>query len=184
MKKSLGFFVGISLLVLVVCYGCGGEKYQADMQAAQQAMDSAKALFAEDLAPSDWNEAMKVWEQAQAAVQEGKPSITYFKRAKSRFEKVTKLAKSTGDSMAQEVSAMQITINERFSKIKDALERRRVSGKTANQVKPVIAELQEGTTTLDNLVSQHNYMKAKILARDLQTKVYNTELIVSGKKPR
>jgi hypothetical protein len=183
MKNSVRYFVGISLLFLALCYGCG-ENYQADMQAAQQAMDSAKAAFAEDLAPSDWKEAVKVWDQAQAAVKDGKPSITFFKRAKTRFEKTAKLAKSSGDAMAKEITGMQTTINERLAKVKDQLDRNRVSNKVANQVKPLVADLQESITTLENMVSQGNYLKAKMLARDLQTKVYNAELTMSGKKPK
>ncbi len=183
MKNSVRFFLGVSLLVLTLCYGCG-ENYQADMQAAQQAMDAAKAVFAEDLVPLDWKEAMKVWDQAQAAIKDGKPSVTYFKRAKSRFEKTAKLAKSSGDAMAQDVTAMQGTIGERLGKMKDRLDGSRVPGKVANQVKPLVAELQEGTTTLDNLMSQRNYLKAKMLAKDLQSKVYTAELIMAGKKPK
>jgi hypothetical protein len=183
MKNSVRVFVGISLLVLALCSGCG-ENYQADMQAAQQAMDSAKAVFAEDLVPSDWKDAMKAWDQAQAAVKDGKPSVTFFKRAKSRFEKVAKQAKASGATMAEEINTMQTTISERLSKVRDQLDRGRVPGKVASQVKPIMTELQEGSATLDSLKSQGNYLKAKILAKDLQTKVYSAELIISGKKPR
>ncbi len=154
------------------------------MQAAQQAMDKAKTVFAEDLAPSDWKEAIQAWEQGQGAVKEGKPSVTFFKRAKSRFEKTYKVAKANSDTMSQEVSSMQATIGERFAKVKSELERRRIPAKLEQQVKPMIAEIQEGTATVDTLASQGNYLKARTLARELQTKVYNAELIVSGKKPK
>lgn len=183
MKNSMRLFVGISLLVLLVCYGCGGEKYEVEMNAAQQAMEKAKSLFAEDLAPSNWLEAMTAWEQAQAAVKEEKPAKTYFLRAKSRFEKAALIAKANGANMAKDITAMQLTIGERFSKVLAALERGRLSSKVASQVKPIAAEVQEGNATLDGLVSQGNYVKAKTLARDLQTKVYNAELLVAGKKP-
>jgi len=183
MKNSVRFFVGISLLVLVVCYGCGTENSEAEMKAAQQAMEKAKSVFAEDLAPSNWLEGMTAWEQAQAAVKEGKPAKTYFLRAKSRFEKTATIAKAAGDVMAKDITAMQLTIGERFSKVQTALERGRMSAKVASQVKPVAAEVQEGTVTLDSLVSQGSYVKAKTLARDLQAKVYNAELLIAGKKP-
>jgi hypothetical protein len=184
MKKPVRFFVGITLLVLVISYGCGSEKYQADMQAAQAAMDKAKSIFAEELAPTEWAEAMQAWEQAQAAAKEAKPSITYFKRAKSRFEKASKIAKASGDSMAKEISSMQTTIGERFAKVMAALDNNRLSPKIAKQVKPLAAEIEEGRTTLDSMVGQGNYLKANMLARDLQTKVYNAELVMAGKKPK
>jgi hypothetical protein len=183
MKNPMRFFVGIGLLVLGICYGCGGEKYEVEMNAAQQAMEKAKSAFAEDLAPTNWLEAMTAWEQAQAAVKEGKPAKTYFLRAKSRFEKAALIAKGTGADMAKDITAMQLTISERFSKVQGALERGRLSPKVAKEVKPIAAEVQEGTVTLDSLVSQGNYLKAKTLARDLQAKVYNAELLVAGKKP-
>jgi hypothetical protein len=75
------------------------------------------------------------------------------------------------------------TIGERFSKVQSALERGRMSAKIASQVKPIAAEVQEGTATLDSLVSEGNYVKAKMLARDLQAKIYNAELLIAGKKP-
>jgi hypothetical protein len=183
MKNSMRFFVGISLLVLIIGYGCGAENSEAEMNAAQQAMEKAKSVFAEDLAPSNWLEAMTAWEQAQAAVKEGKPAKTYFLRSKSRFEKTATIAKAAGDVMAKDVTAMQLTIGERFSKVQAALERGRMSAKVASQVKPIAVEVQEGTVTLDSLVSQGNYVKAKTLARDLQAKVYNAELLIAGKKP-
>lgn len=184
MKNSIGFFIGISLLVLVVCYGCGAEKYEMDMQAAQQAMEKAKSFFAEDLAPSDWREAMQSWEQAQAAVREGKPSIAYFRRAKSRFEKTARVAKATADDMAKDVTAMQLTISERFAKVKSALERGKAPAGILAQVKPLAGEVEEGTASVESLASQGNYLKAKILARDIQAKVYRAELLLAGKKPQ
>ena len=86
--------------------------------------------------------------------------------------------------MAQEVTAMQQTISERYSKIQAALQRGRLSPKATKEVKPIAAEVQEGMISLDSLFSQGNYLKAKILARDLQTKVYSAELIIAGKQPQ
>ena len=48
----------------------------------------------------------------------------------------------------------------------------------------MLAELEEGATTLDSLVGQGNFLKANMLAKDIQTKAYNTELIIAGKKPK
>jgi hypothetical protein len=50
MKNSMRFFVGISLLILAVCYGGGTENSEAEMKAAQQAMEKGEEYFAEDLA--------------------------------------------------------------------------------------------------------------------------------------
>jgi hypothetical protein len=183
MKSSARFFIGISLLLLVLCYGCGVPNSDAEMKAAQAAMDSAKSAFAEDITPSDWKEALLSWEQGQAAVKEGKPAKAYFLKAKSRFEKVASIAKSTGADMAKEIAAIQLTVGERFTKVKSALARGRVSAKILNQVKPLAAEVEEGTASVESLVSQGNYANARALARDIQAKVYKAELLLSGKKP-
>ena len=58
--------------------------------------------------------------------------------------------------MAQDITGMQTTINERLGKVRDQLDRGRVSAKTAQQVKPMLVELQEGATKLDNLATQGN----------------------------
>ncbi len=183
MKNSTRFFVVCSLTTLVFCCSCGAPSYEKEKQAAQQAMDNAKSLHAEHLAASDWLEAIKAWEQGEAAVQEGKPAKTYYLRAKSRFEKTAAIAKSQSDIVAREVSDMQLSINERLSKIKAAIERGRVSSRIQKQINPIVEEVQQGTESLDSLAGQGDFLKARTLAKETQAKVYNIELIMAGKKP-
>jgi hypothetical protein len=126
---------------------------------------------------------MQAWEQGQAAVKEGKPAKAYFIRAKSRFEKTAAIAKSAGDQMSKDVQAMQAAITERLSKVQAALDSRKVSSKVQSQIKPIVAEVEEGSASIDSLISQRNFVKAKALAKDVQSKIYNAELIMAGKKP-
>jgi hypothetical protein len=184
MRISARFFVGFGLFILLICHGCGGVNYEAEMKEAQQAMDKAKSLHGEDLAPSNWKEAMQTWEQAQAAAKEGKSSSkTIFLRAKNRFEKTSAIAKSSGDTMAKDIGSMQEAINTRSSKMKAALNGGRLSGKARAQVKALAAEVDEGTAAIDNLMSQGDYLKARATAREVQKKAYDAELIMAGKKP-
>jgi len=183
MKNSIRFFVGFSLIILIMCYGCGVPSSEKEMKEAQQAMDNAKNLFADELAPTDWNEAIQSWEQAQGAVKEGKPAKTYFLRAKNRFEKTAKIAKAKGEDLSKDISSIQLTISERFSKVQSAFERGNVNAKIQKQIKPMLAEVEEGKATVDSLVSQGSFVKAHTLARELQNKIYNAELILAGKKP-
>ena len=182
MKNSIRFFVGISLLVLLGCFGCGVSKPEAEIKAAQEAMDKAKSVFAEDLAPTDWKEALISWEQGQAAVNEGKPAKSYFVKAKARFEKTATIAKAAGADMAREITAIQLTIGTRFAKVRAALDRGRAPAKILNQVKPLAAEVEEGTASVESLAGQGNYVKALVLARDIQAKVYKAEMLLAGKK--
>jgi hypothetical protein len=182
MKNALRFFIGISLLVLIACWGCG-ENSEAEMKQAEQAMEQAKSLFAEDLAPTNWVDAMKAWEQGQAAVKQGKPAKTYFIRAKSRFEKTATIAQAQGENLSKEVTSIQLAIGERIAKVRAALDRGKVSPKIQKQVKPLAAEVEEGMATIESLAGQKNFLKARTLAREMQTKAYNAELMLAGKKP-
>jgi hypothetical protein len=182
MKNLTRFFVGSCLLILLACYGCGVENSELEMKQAQQAMDQAKSLYAEDITPADWKEAVQIWEQAQTAVKDGKPAKPLFIRAKNRFEKLAAIAKSRNDSYSKDLSEMQQTINTRFEKVKKALEGGKLSSKVQGQVKAIALEIEEGNASIKTLVSQGNYLKAVTKAKDLQTKVYNAELVMAGQK--
>jgi hypothetical protein len=182
MKNSIWFFLGISLLVLIVSYGCS-ENSAAEMNQAQQSMEKAKAACAEDLASSDWQDAMKVWEQGQEAVKAGKPAKNFFLRAKSRFEKTYGIAKSKGEILSREVRNTQISINSQFDKIKAALESGKIAPKTKAQIKAIASGLEADIAAIDNLLSQGNSAKASSLARDIQAKLRKADLMIRGKKP-
>jgi hypothetical protein len=126
---------------------------------------------------------MLSWEQGQAAIQEGKSAKTFFLRAKSRFEKTAAIAKANGEVMAGDVSQMQRAIDDGLSKIKADLEKGRISAKIQKQVKPMVEEVEKGVESLNALVTDKDFMKAKMLAKDLQAKIYNARLIAAGKKP-
>jgi hypothetical protein len=183
MKNSTRFFVGSCLLILLACYGCGAENSELEMKQAQQAMDQAKSVYAEDITPADWKEAVQIWEQAQTAVKDGKPAKVLFVRAKNRFEKLSTIAKSRNEAYSKDLDEMQQTINTRFEKVKKALEGGKLSGKAQGQVKTLASEIEEGKASIKTLVDQGNYLKAAMKARDLQTKIYNAELIMAGQKP-
>jgi len=182
MKSSTRFFVGFTILVLLGFYGCGSNS-DVEMKAAQQAMENAKSLGAEELAASNWLEAMQAWEQGQAAVAEGKSAKTYFIRAKSRFEKTATIAKSNRDAVAREISDLQAKIDDRFMKIKAAIDKGKVSSRVQKQLNPILTEVDSGLTSIEELIGQGNYLKARTTAQEIQKKVFNAELIMVGKKP-
>jgi hypothetical protein len=183
MKDSIRFFVGLSLLILIACYGCGPASSEAEMKGAQEAMEAARSFSAEELAPSDWNEAIQAWEEGQTAVKQGKSSKTLFLKAKSRFEKTAKIAKSHYDRISEEVSNMQQSISKRTESMKAALEVRRLSSKVRKEVTPILAEVNAGSASINELLEQGNLLQARDMAREIQNKVYNAELIMEGKKP-
>lgn len=183
MKNLIGLFVGSCLLILLACYGCGVENADVEMKQAQQSMDQAKSLYAQDLTPTDWKEAVQIWDQAQAAVKNGKPAKTLFTRAKNRFDRMATIAKSRNDTYSKDLSDMQMTINSRFENVKKSLQSGNLNARVLGQVKTIATEVEEGNASINTLVSQGNYLKAVTTAKQVQTKVYNAELILAGKKP-
>ncbi len=183
MKNSSRFFVGCSLLLLLCGYGCGYKVPEAELKAAQEAMEQAKKVFAEDLAPSDWKEAVLAWEQAQAAVSEKKPAQSLYRRARSRFEKATTIAKAKGEELNKEINEIRTSIEDRSSRVRAALVRGKLAPKVRSQITAIMQEVEQSTPTLENLISEGNWLKARTLAKEMQKKVYNAELISLGKKP-
>ena len=47
----------------------------------------------------------------------------------------------------------------------------------------MVAEADQGLETLAKLVSDKDFMKAKILAKEIQANIYNARLIAAGQKP-
>ena len=183
MKNSTGFFVVCSLFILIAFCSCSVPSSEAEMKAAQQAMDNAKSFHAEELAASNWEEAMQAWDQGQTAVKDGKSAKAFFIRAKSRFEKTAAIAKSQGETLSREVTDLQLRIGERLSKIQTALIKGRLSSKIQKQIQPIVDEAEKGKDSIESLMVQKDFLKARTAARDIQAKLYNAELIMAGKKP-
>jgi len=183
MKDSIRFFIGLSLLVFIACYGCSPENSEAEMKAAQEAMANARSFSAEELAASDWDEAMQAWEEGQTAVEQGKPSKTHFLKAKSRFEKTAGIAKSHYDRISEDVTKMQQTIGEGIKYIQSALDNRRLSSRVRKEITPILAEAEAGSESLNELLEQGSLLKANDTAREIQKKIYNARSIMEGKTP-
>lgn len=183
MRKSSRLLIGCGLFVMIASNGCSYKVPEAEMKAAQEAMEQARSLHAEELASSNWKDAMEAWEEAQAAVKETKPAKSLFLRAKSRFEKASKIAKSSGEDVKKEVGDIQLSISERLSKVKAALEKGGLSAKVRKEIAPLAAEADEAAGSIEELLSQGELIKARDLAKETQRKIYNAELILAGKKP-
>jgi len=182
MKNSSRFFIGFGLLVQLACFGCAGS-FDAEMNEAQQAMDQAKSFHADELAPSDWKEAQESYDRAQAAAKAGKPAKNLFINAKARFKKAGTIAKSYGETIAKEISDIQLAMGEKLSKIKAALLTGNPGSKSRNQVNSIVAEAETGTESISKMVAEGDYLKGRTLAREIRKKLYDAELILAGKKP-
>jgi hypothetical protein len=182
MKNSFHFFIGFSLLVLIAVYGCSGNP-EKEIKAAEQAMDEASSYHAEEVAATDWEHAMDAFKEGQAAVKNGKPAKSHFIKARSRFEQTAAIAKSRQDDLAKEVSGLRLSIDERFSKVRAILEKGGVRSSLLKQVNPIVAEAEAGNKSISDLVTQENYLQAREMAKEVQRKIYNAELILAGRRP-
>jgi|WetSurSiteA1Bulk_404760.scaffolds.fasta_scaffold08680_3 hypothetical protein len=178
------FYVSLSLLILLALYGCGGSS-EVEMKQAQRAMDKAKDLHADDLAPTDFQQAQKAWDHAQAAEKEGKTGTAkvLFTSAKIFFGKAADIAKAKRDAMIRELDAMQLTIGRNFDQVKNDLLMNNLSTKQQDRVRAIASEVEEGNAAIGKLLAEDDLRKAVATAKDVQTKVYNAQLILAGQSP-
>ncbi len=180
---KIRFYISLSLVVLLASYGCGGSS-EIEMAQAQGAMDHAKSLHAEDLAPTDFQQAQKAWDRAQAAEKEGKTATAkvLFTSAKIFFHKTADIAKARQDDLSRELSGMQLWISKNFDQMKSDLSRNNLSPKQRGQVMAIVSEVEEDNDSISKLVIQEDLVKAVATAKDVQTKIYHAQLILAGQK--
>ena len=156
-----------------------------DMKQAQSAMDQAASLHADDLAPTDFQQAVKTWAHAQAAVQEGKidTAKVLFVSAKIYFNKSAVIAKAKRDALSRELNTMQLMIGSNFAEVKSDLSKSGVSPKLKGRVQAIVSEVEEGNATISKLVDQEDFLKAVATAKDVQMKIYNAQLMLAGQRP-
>jgi hypothetical protein len=180
---KIRFYISLSLAVLLASYGCGGSS-EVEMTQAQKAMDYAKSVHADELAPADFQQAQKAWDHAHAAEKEGKTSTArmLFASAKIFFGKAADIAKSKQDALSRELSSMQLMISKNFDQVKKDLSGNDLSPKQRGQVKAIVSEVEEGRDAISELVIQEDLVKAVAMAKDVQTKIYHAQLILAGQK--
>jgi hypothetical protein len=179
------FYVSLSLLVLLVCYACGGSS-EVEMKQAREAMDQAKSLHADDLAPTDFQQAQKTWDHAQAAEKEGKTGAAkvIFTTAKINFNKSAAIAKAKQEALTRELDAMQLAIGSNLDQVNSDLSTKNLSPKQRSQVEAIAAEVEKEDASIRKLVIQEDLLKAVETAKNVQTKIYHAQLILAGQKAR
>jgi hypothetical protein len=179
---KIRFYISLSFLILLASYGCRGSS-EADMKQAQMAMDEAKILHADVLAPTDFQQARKTWDHAQAAARDGKTATAkvLFVSAKIYFGKASDIAKSKRDALLRELNGMQLVIDSNFDQVNSDLANSNLSPKLQRQVKTIVAEVNEDNASIHKLVDQEDFLKAVATAKEVQTKIYRAQLILAGK---
>ena len=181
----IAFCVSLGLLLMVAFYGCGEGSSEVEMKDAQKAMEQAKNAHADDLAPAEFQAAQKTWDHAQAAAREGNTSTAkaLYASAKIYFNKTVLIAKTKRDALSRQLSDMQLMINSNFDQVKSDLSKKSLSPRQHSQVSAIVAEVVEDKDSISKLVVQEDLIKAVAAAKDVQTKIYNAQLILAGQKP-
>ena len=179
------FYVSLGLLIMITLYGCGGSA-EVEMTQARQAMDKAKGLNAAELAPTEFEQAQKAWERGQSAEKEGKTATAkvLFSSAKIYFGKASDIAVSRHDSLSRGLNAMQLLISENLDKVKSDLSVNPLSAGQKGQVKAIVSEVEGDNASIKKMVAQGDLLKAVATAKEVQSKIYNAQLILAGQSPK
>jgi hypothetical protein len=182
---KIQFCISLGLLAIFASYGCGGGSSEMDMKEAQKAMEHATSSHADNLAPTDFQQAQKTWAHAQAAAKEGKVDTAkvLFVSAKIYFNKSAVIAKAKRDALSRELGAMQLMIGSNFDEVRSDLSNSDLSPKLQGQVRAILSEVEEGNASISKLVNQEDFLKAVATAKDVQMKIYNAQLILAGERP-
>jgi hypothetical protein len=180
---KIQFYTGLTLLVLLFSYGCGGSS-EIDRKQARAAMELAKNIHADVLAPKDFQQAQKAWDHAQAADKEGKTDAAkvLFSSAKIYFGDATDIAKAKKDALSRELSTMQASISNNFDQVKLDLSNNRLSDRQRSQVTAIISEVEKGNASIGKLQDQEDLINAVATAKEVQTQIYHAQLILAGQK--
>jgi len=180
---KIRFYIGLILAVLLASYGCSGSA-KIEMSEAQDAMDYAKSFHADKLAPTDFQRAQEAWDNAQAADEEGKTgkAKVLYSSAKIFFDKAADIAKSRRDALYRELDNLQLAIGKNFDQVKFDLAGTNLSAKKRNQVMELISEVEAGNESIGKLALEEDFVEAIAMAKEVQTKIYHAQLILTGKE--
>jgi hypothetical protein len=181
MKNLIRFFLGFSLLASIVFCGCQANPQQ-EIKTAQRAMEEAKAFHSEELAATEWKEAMQAWEEAQSALKKGDHPKDYFQKARVLFEKTIAAAQAKGSVMEKEINEVQKTINESYLKVKAALKQGQIKPKIQKELKPILDEVAIDSSSVKDLIMHSDYTQAMAKVHDTQKKMLNVEKALFGQK--
>jgi hypothetical protein len=177
-------YIALSILVLLACCACAGSS-AVEMKQARQAMDQARSLHADDLAPTDFQQAMKAWDRARTAAREGRSDTAkvLFSSAKIYFERSGVIAKSKREALARQLNDMQLVIKSNLDQVKSDLSKKHLSPRQQGQVRAITSEVAKDKASIEKLVNEEDLLKAVATAKDVQTKIYNAQLIIAGQTP-
>jgi hypothetical protein len=179
------FHVIVGFLMLFVSYGCRGSA-EIEMNEARRAMEEAERVRTESLAPADFEKARKAWERAQDADKEGNTGAAkvLYTSARIYFGQAADIARSRRDALSRELNGMQPVIGETLDKVKLDLSMEKSTPERRARVKAIVAEVETMNKSMAELVKEQDLVQAVAAAKDVQTKLYHAQLILTGREPK
>jgi hypothetical protein len=179
MKSLIRFLLGFGILASIAFCGCQANPQQ-EIKVAQRAMEEAKDFHSEELAATEWKEAMQAWEEAQAALKKGDHPKDYFQKARSLFVKTIAAAQTRGAAMDKEINEVQKTINESYLRVKAALNKGPAKPKIQKELKPLLDEVAIDSSSVKDLIMHSDYTQAIAKVYDTKKKMLNIEKVLFG----
>jgi hypothetical protein len=180
---KLRFFIGLSLLILLVSYGCGGS-CEIERKQAQEAMGKAKESHAENYATTDFQQAQKAWDRGQAAEKEGNSSTAKVLYTSARIfsGKAADIGKAKKEALSRELISMQLVIGKNLDDMKTDLSKGGFSLRKRSEVEAIASEVEKDNASIEKMVTEEDLAKAIATAKSVQTKIYHAQLILAGQK--
>ena len=138
------------------------------MQLAQTAMEEAQSQQAADFAAADWQDAMQVWNEAQAALanQSYSNAKALLITAKTRFEKVGSIAKAKRDSILQELQPLQATLNKGLESLQSSIASSRLSAGIRKEVDDAAGAVKAAIMQFNAEMDKGDVAKARTSGQD------------------
>ena len=174
-RKLSAIAFSVSVLLLIACSGCASrpdEQYKL----AAEAMNKAIGEQAEMYAPSDWQSAKEIWDQAQSqlAQENYSSAAASLTTAKARFLKASDIAKDERETRETEVKAIRENIASYYTSLKAALSTAKISASARKELQSAMADVDKELANIETLVNAKDFYQAKKISQEcLQRIIFN-----------
>ena len=164
-RNVSGIAFGVSILFFLACSGCASRPDE-QITLATEAMNKAIEEQAEMYAPSDWQSAKEMWDQAQSqlAAENYSSAAASLTTAKARFLKASEIANAERGTRETEVKAIRENITNRYDSLKSSLSSAKLSASARKEFQSALADVDKEIANIEILVNARDFIQAKKIA--------------------
>jgi len=183
MKRVLALSVVLTLSLWFI--GCSGRPVEQE-QRTKSAMEQAKAEYASEFAPEDWQAAEQAFADANAALEKGSwgPAQTTLLKAESRYRKARDTAKAKREDLIRGVTGDRKAAEMRFAKLKENMGKTKLSKSQKEDLDEACREIETNLGKLDTQLQKGDFSQAKYNAGSTLRLVWVAERILQGDAPK